>query len=255
MRVGQVVLVKAGPFLLVLALWQLLPQLGLIKPLFLPALSVVIKTLIEITLSGKLGQNFIATLYRIAIGLGLGASAAIIVGLIIGLSRPLRQFTMPLVAASYPLPKIAMLSLFLVWFGLGDPPIIAILSLSAFYPMLLNTLTGVLTVDDTLIKAAYNMGANYRQVLTKVVLPGALPVIFGGFRIAASVSLLVVVAVEMYIANNGIGYLLAWATQWYKMDLLYANIIVIGLFGILLFKLIQFAEKKIVPWKEKMVEG
>lgn len=169
-------------------------------------------------------------------------------GLAIGLSAPLRLFFSPLIAATYPLPKIALLSLFLVIFGIGNAPIVASIVASAMYPVLLNTITGILAVDPILIRAARNLGANRFQVTTQVVLPGALPIIFGGLRMGAAVSLIVVVAVEMYIAQSGVGYLLAWATEFFKTDLLYANLMAIGIFGIVVFKALDVLERWALPW-------
>ena len=238
------------PFLLIIIVWELSIDLGLIKPLFLPAFSVVVQKLWEITVSGELIRHFSKTIYRMLLGYTIGASAAILMGLVIGLFQPVRRFFSPLIAATYPLPKISLLSLFMVVFGIGDAPIIASIVATASYPILLNTITGIINVDETLIKAAYNLGATKRQVMTKVVLPGALPIIFTGLKIGAAVSLIVVVAVEMYISDSGIGYLLAWATEFFKMPLLYANLIAIGIFGILIFRILDRVEMWVVPWKE-----
>jgi len=242
--------VRLFPFLTVIVLWESLARLKLVSPLFLPALSVVLERLLAILADGTLLRHLSVSLYRILFAYVLAAGAGVLFGLVIGLFPALRRFFNPLIAATYPLPKLAMLSFFLIWLGFGSPPIIAILMLSIFYPILINTIAGITTVDETLIKAAYNLGAGHRQVLQKVILPGSLPVIFGGFRIAASTSLLVVVAVEIYIADAGIGYLLRWATEFYRMDLLYALIIAIGLLGIVIFALIDGIEKWIIPWKQ-----
>jgi NitT/TauT family transport system permease protein len=242
--------INSIPFIVILTLWELLGQLGIVKPLFLPTFSKVLVALYDFTVSGKLFFHFTRTIYRMAVGYFSSVVFAILFGLAIGLSKPMRQFFTPLIAATYPLPKVSLLSLFIVWLGLGNPPIIAIIFASASYPILLNTITGILQVDKTLIKAAENLGANHRQVLMKVVFPGAIPIIFGGLRIGVAVSLIVVVAIEMYIANDGIGYLLAWATEFHLMELLFSLLIVIGVFGILLFKGLDLCESILIPWKK-----
>jgi NitT/TauT family transport system permease protein len=239
------------PIAAVLLVWELTVRLGLIRALFLPAVSTVLGKFWEVLLSGELLAHFRITVVRMAAGYVIGAGGAVVVGLAIGLSAPLRAFFAPLIAATYPLPKIALLSLFLVVFGIGNAPIIASIATSALYPVLINTITGILAVDPVLIRAARNLGASRYQVTVKVVLPGALPIVFSGLRMAAAVSLIVVVALEMYIAQNGVGYLLAWATEFFKTDLLYANLIAIGLFGILVFKLLDTIERRVVPWNPR----
>lgn len=239
------------PILITLAVWELVVQSGLIRALFLPPVSKVLAKFWEVLVSGELLWHFRITVTRMLIGYAIGAGAAVVLGLLIGLSAPLRAFFAPLVAATYPLPKIALLSLFLVIFGIGDPPIIASIAASALYPVLLNTISGVLTVDPVLVRAARNLGANRYQVITKILLPGALPIILGGLRMGAAVSLIVVVAVEMYIGQNGVGNRLAWATEFFKTDLLYANLVAIGVFGVLVFKLLDGLERLAIPWRRR----
>lgn len=238
-----------APIVVTLVLWELVVQTGLIRALFLPPVSRVLARFFENVASGELLTDFRITVVRMLTGYAIGAGAAVAAGLVIGLSAPLRAFFSPLVAATYPLPKIALLSIFLVIFGLGDPPIIASIATSAFYPVLLSTISGVLTVEPMLIRAARNLGARRVQVITKVVLPGTLPIVLSGLRMGAAVALIVVVAVEMYIAQTGVGYRLAWATEFYKTDVLYANLIAIGLFGVLAFKLLDLVEWLVVPWR------
>ncbi len=242
--------INSIPFLTIIAIWEALGQFGIVKPVFLPTFSKVLVALYDITISGKLFFHFSRTVYRMAVGYFSAMVFAILFGLSIGLSASLRRFFNPLIAATYPLPKVSLLSLFIVWFGLGDPPIIAIIFASALYPILLNTITGIMQVDEGLIKAAQNLGANRRQVLMKVVFPGSIPIIFGGLRIGVGVSLIVVVALEMYIATDGVGYLLSWATEFHILDLLFALVVVIGIFGIILFKILDVLETILIPWKQ-----
>jgi len=239
---------NVGPILVVLLIWEFSVKSGLVQLFFFPAVSDVLVQFWKSMVSGEIPQHFVATIRRMVIGFGLGAGAGVLVGLALGLSVPLRTFFYPIVAAVYPLPKIALLSIFLVIFGIGDPPIIAAVTLSAFFPVLLNTLTGLRTVDPVLIRAARDLGASRLQITFKVVLFAALPMIFAGFRQSSAVSLIVVVAVEMYIGQSGAGYLLSWATEFFKINLLYANILAIGIFGILLFKLVDLIEYLVLPW-------
>lgn len=237
-----------GPIVSVLLIWELSVRTGLIRAFFLPPVSDVFVQLWESTISGQLPEAFLITTKRMLIGYAIGAGSAVVFGLLIGVFRPLRNFFYPIVAAVYPLPKIAMLSIFIVVFGVGDPPIIASVAISSFFPVLLNTLTGLRSIDPILIKAAEDLGASRLQVTTKVILPGSLPMIFTGLRQSSAVALIVVVAVEMYIGQSGVGYLLSWATEFFKINLLYANLFAIGIFGILVFRLVDFIEYIALPW-------
>ncbi|HRF07909.1 MAG TPA: ABC transporter permease [Xanthobacteraceae bacterium] len=246
--IATTVFYNLGPIIAVLVLWEVSVRTGLIRAFFLPPVTDVFAQLWESISSGQLPSAFLVTTKRMLIGYAIGAGSAVVFGLLIGVFRPLRNFFYPIVAAVYPLPKIAMLSIFIVIFGVGDPPIIASVAISSFFPVLLNTLTGLRSIDPILIKAAEDLGANRFQVTTKVVLPGSLPMIFTGLRQSSAVALIVVVAVEMYIGQSGVGYLLSWATEFFKINLLYANLFAIGIFGILVFRLVDFIEYIALPW-------
>lgn len=239
---------NVGPIVVVLALWELVVRTGLVQAMFLPAVSDVFVEFWQSILSGQLPENFLITLRRVSLGYAIGAGAAIALGLVIGIFRSVGNFFYPIIAAIYPLPKIAMLSIFLVVFGIGDPPIIASVAISSFFPVLLNTLTGLRSVDQILVKAAKDLGANRIQIATKVIFPAALPIIFAGLRQGSAVALIVVVAVEMYIGQSGAGYLLSWATEFFKIKFLYANLLAIGIFGILVFRAVDLVEYLALPW-------
>lgn len=239
---------NVGPIVVMFALWELSVRTGLVKAMFFPAISDVFVEFLSSIQSGQLPEHFLITLHRVSLGFAMGAGAAVAFGLLIGIFRPIGSFFYPIIAAIYPLPKIAMLSIFLVVFGIGDPPIIASVAISSFFPVLLNTLTGLRSVDPILIKAARDLGANRFQTATKVILPAAFPVIFAGLRQGSAVALIVVVAVEMYIGQSGAGYLLSWATEFFKITFLYANLLAIAIFGIAVFKAVDLIEYLALPW-------
>jgi NitT/TauT family transport system permease protein len=247
-KFASVIFYNVGPIAVVLVLWELAVRTGLIRAFFLPPVTEVFAQFWESIVSGQLPSNFLITIRRVSIGYAIGAGCAVSFGMLIGIFRPIGSFFYPIIAAIYPLPKIAMLSIFIVVFGIGDPPIIASVAVSSFFPVLLNTLTGLRSVDPILMKAARDLGANRVQVVTKVVLPAALPMIFAGLRQSAAVALIVVVAVEMYIGQSGAGYLLSWATEFFKINLLYANLLAIALFGLVIFKLVDLIEYLALPW-------
>lgn len=245
---GSTAFFNVGPIVVMLALWEIAVRTGLIRAFFLPPVSDVFVQFWESLVSGQLPENFLITIRRVSAGYAIGAGSAVLLGLLIGIYRPIGSFFYPVIGAIYPLPKIAMLSIFIVMFGIGDPPIIASVAISCFFPVLLNTLTGLRSVDPILIKAARDLGANRFQTTTKVILPASLPMIFTGLRQSAAVALIVVVAVEMYIGQSGAGYLLSWATEFFQINLLYANLLAIGIFGIVIFKLVDLVEYLALPW-------
>ena len=242
---------NTAPIALVLLAWEMAVRTGAIKAFFLPLVSEVLVHFWSALKSGELAEHFLITIGRMTLGFGIGASAAIVFGLVIGLSPFLLRFFSPIVAAIYPLPKIALLSLFLVIFGVGDAPIVASVAVSCFFPVLLNTLAGLASIDPILIKAARDLGASRTKTTLYVVLPGSLPMIFTGLRQSSAVALIMVIAVEMYIGQSGAGHQLAWATQFFDINLLYTYIVAIGLFGILLFKALDFAERFFLPWANR----
>lgn len=247
-RLASATFYNVGPILVVLALWEISVRTGLIRAFFLPPVTGVMAQFWESIVSGQLPENFLITIRRVSLGYAIGAGSAVAFGMLVGVFRSVGSFFYPIIAAIYPLPKIAMLSIFIVVFGIGDPPIIASVAVSCFFPVLLNTLTGLRSVDPILIKAAQDLGANRVQVVSKVVLPGAMPMIFTGLRQSAAVALIVVVAVEMYIGQSGAGYLLSWATEFFKINLLYANLLAIALFGLFIFKIVDLVEYLALPW-------
>ncbi len=171
-----------------LVLWQLLVQTGKLSELFLPAPLSVLASMWEMTRSGQLPWAVLVSLNRVVQGFVYGAAIGIVLGLLAGAVRWIEDVLDPWVAAVYPIPKSALFPIFLLWFGLGDASKVATIAIGVLFLVLVNTITGVKSINPVLLKAARDLGATQGQVFTKVILPGALPNIFTGLRLGAGIA-------------------------------------------------------------------
>ena len=188
-------------------------------------------------------------MYRILIGFAVGSLIGLAVGLVTGTSALADKIGNPIVNALYPIPKIALLPLFILWLGIGELSKVTIIAMGVFFPVAMNTYSGVKNVDTLLIKVAVSFNASWWKTMKSVVLPNALPMIFAGLRLAAGTSLLLLVAAEMIAAQVGIGALILHYGDLMITDRLMAGVIVLSLLGLIFNLLLQWIERKAVPWK------
>lgn len=234
---------------LLLIVWEFICQLGLVSQLFLPAPSKILTSLFEMCLNGEIKSSLIASLTRIALGFTLGSLIGLILGLITGTSALGDRIGTPIIQALYPIPKIALLPLFILWLGIGELSKITIIALGVFFPVAMNTYAGVKNVDTLLIKVAVSFNANWWLTMKSIILPSALPMIFTGLRLAAGTSLLLLVAAEMIAAQEGIGALILHYGDLMITDKLMAGVIVLSLLGLIFHLILLKLEKTIIPWK------
>lgn len=242
--------VSSISLLALLVIWELICALGVVSPLFLPSPSAILKALYSLTISGEIGNSLLASLSRIGFGFLAGSLIGLAVGLITGISALGDRLGTPIVQALYPIPKIALLPLFILWLGIGELSKVTIIALGVFFPIAMNTYSGVKNVDPLLIKVAVSFNASRWLTIKSVVLPGALPVIFTGMRLAAGTSLLLLVAAEMIAAQVGIGALILHYGDLMITDKLMAGVIVLSALGLCFHLFLQWLEKKVIPWKE-----
>ena len=238
----------ASPLFLLL-LWEVAARTGLIDTRFFPAPSQVFDTFLELVRSGELWANTWASLQRLFWGALLGGIPALLLGLAMGLSRPLRAVIDPLVAATYPIPKSAVLPLILLIFGLGEASKIVIVATGVFYPVLINTSTGVLGIDRIHLDVGRNFGAGRWQVFRRIAFPGALPFIVSGVRLGIGMGLILISIAEMVGAKSGLGYMIWNAWEILSVETMYVGLIVIALLGFALSVLLTELERVLVPWK------
>jgi NitT/TauT family transport system permease protein len=181
-------------------------------------------------------------------GLLLGAVPGLLLGLAMGGSPRLRAIVDPFVAAIHPMPKLALLPLLMVLLGIGEAPRIVVIAIAAFFPMLLSAMAGVRQISPVHFEVARNYGASPHQVFLRVALPGSLPMVLTGLRLAANVSLLLAIAVEIASAQLGLGALVWLSWQVLRVELLYATLVVTALFGIGINVLLQWVARRLVPW-------
>ena len=235
--------------LCLLAIWELICQSGAVSSLFLPAPTAIISALLQMIADGEIGVSLAASLYRILAGFFIGSFIGLAVGLVTGTSALMDKIGTPIVNAIYPIPKIALLPLFILWLGIGELSKVTIIALGVFFPVAMNTYSGVKNVDTLLLKVAASFNASWWMTMKSVVLPNALPMIFAGLRLAAGTSLLLLVAAEMIAAQVGIGALILHYGDLMITDRLMAGVIVLSLLGLVFNLILQFLERKAIPWK------
>lgn len=229
--------------------WEVTARLGLIPGFLFSSPTTVLATLGRSIASGEMLENLLATILRVIPGLLLGGIPGLMLGIGMGLSNRLRQALDPLLAAVHPIPKIAILPLVMIFLGVGEASRIAVASLASFFPMLINTMAGIRQIEPIYFQVAENYGASRLKVLTRVVLPGSLPFVLSGLRLAANLTLLVTISAEIVMADVGLGSLvwLAWETL--RVELLYATLIVISLLGVTLTASLRTLQRSMAPWQ------
>lgn len=230
--------------------WEIICSTNLISPLFLPPPSKIILALINMFLSGELLINITASLHRIVLGFLLGGILGLIAGLLTGTSALADKLGTPLINAFYPIPKIALLPLLILWLGIGEFSKIIIIALGVFFPIAMSTYSGVKNVDPLLIKVAISFNTNRKKIMYSVILPSALPIIFAGLRMASGTALLLLIAAEMIAAQAGIGALILHYGDLMITDYLMAGVIVLSFLGLLFNYLLNVLEKIVIPWKK-----
>jgi ABC-type nitrate/sulfonate/bicarbonate transport system permease component len=235
--------------LLAFSLWETLARTGAISAFYFPAPTTILRTLLGLIVSGELWRQLGATLSRLFPGLLLGGVPGLLLGLAMGWSRPLRLALDPIIAALHPVPKIAVLPLLMVIFGIGETSKIVVIGVAAFFPMLINSMAGVRQVSPTYFEVAENYGAGRFKVLTRVVLPGSLPMILSGLRLALNLSLLLTIATEIVAGDTGLGAMIWLSWELLRVDVLYASLFVAAGLGIASNQLLQSAMRRLVPWQ------
>jgi len=233
----------------ILVAWETLTRTGWVPVLFLPSPVGVIRTGAEMLRSGELVAHVAVSVQRIVLGFGLGALTGVSVGFAVGFFSLAEAIGSPLIAATFPIPKIALLPLLILWLGIGEASKVAVIMLGVFFPMAINTAAGVRSADPLLIRAAVSFGAGRWSLIRKVLLPSALPMIFAGLRLGAGTSLLLLVAAEMIAANAGIGFLVLHAQNIMETTKLMVGIALLSILGVCSHWLITRLERVAIPWK------
>ncbi len=272
-------LLSIGFPVLLLLIWEFVVRVGWLDARFFPAPSSVLVALWDMTVDGDLlgklwllpgliGQgdwggvqqviaqgNLWVSLFRIFAGFLLGAIPGIVLGVIMGMSRSVRVAIDPVMSALYVLPKIAILPLIMLIFGIGETSKIVTVGISSFFLVLINTTVGVRDIDPIFFEAANNYGAHRWQMFWHVIIPGALPVIFAGLRLSLGTALIVIIAAEFVAAQYGLGYLIWFSWQMLEIENMFAGLVVIMLLGALFTGGLQALEHRLMPWDREERAG
>ena len=234
--------------LVLLLLWEVLVQVRLLDRRFFPAPSSIVGTFLNLAQTSLPGHIGIS-LSRAAIGFLFGAVPAILLGVLMGLVPIVRAALQPIVGALFAIPKVAILPLILLLFGLGEQSKWAIIATAVFFQVLISTTAGVANIDRIYLDVGRNFGAGRLATLWTIALPGALPVIFAGIRLGWGVSLLLLVTAEMLAAKSGLGYLIDQSWKTFTIEEMYVGLIAIAALGMLSFWLLDLLEDWLIPWR------
>lgn len=232
-------------------LWELLAALGILRANYVPAPSQVAPHLLELLAGGELWLHLSVTLYRLSLSFLFAVIPAVLLGLSLGMSRGLRLAIEPLLNSLYAIPKIALLPLIMLILGVNERTLIFTSTLTSFVQMTVSTTGGVLAVDRSVLDAGKNYGATGWRLFRYVLLPSALPDIFTGMRIGLALTLVLVIAVELTAAQEGLGAFLWTAGQTFSAKNLFAAFVVIGALGWVLTYGLERIGRWLMPWQQR----
>ena len=238
----------ASPIVL-LVVWEIAARLHFIDTRFFPAPSSVIAVMIDMLWSGELIANTLVSLRRLALGALIGGVPALVLGIAMGLNRWVRAVFDPLIAATYPIPKSAILPLALLIFGLGEASKIFMVAVGVFFPVVINSTTGVLGISQIYLDVGRNYKANRWDTFWTIALPGALPVIMSGFKLGIGIGLILIAIAEMIGAKSGLGYMIWTAWETFSVEQMYVGLFMIAIIGFVLTVALNELERLIIPWK------
>ena len=240
-----------GPavFVVLIAIAEWGTRAGWISALTLPRPSDVLQTFQELYQSGLLFKHLLPSLSRLIIGALIGVGLGVVTGVLIGLFVYVRAGLAPLIAAIFPIPKIALLPLFVIWFGIDEGSKYALIAFGTFTPTVVATYGAVDNVDRTLIRMGQSFGLSWFSIVRKIVLPGAMPGILSGLRISLAIAIILLVAAEMLGAEYGIGAYILEAGSLYDLERLFAGVMILSLLGILVSAGIGLLERRLLSWR------
>jgi ABC-type nitrate/sulfonate/bicarbonate transport system permease component len=238
-----------GAVVLVVGIWQACWSAGMISPLFLSGPSAIVKQFWETLRHGTLLADMRFSGLNFLIGFSMALVSGVVLGVIIGWYRTARMLFDPFVNALYALPRIAMVPMIIIWFGVGMWSKVFIVFFSAFFPVLINTVGGIRSVDRDLLRAARAFCASDWQIFKTVAIPGSVPFILTGVRQGVAVGLIGVVVGEMFGGSQGIGFMVAYGGQTFQTDTLFVGVVLIALAGIILTALAEKLERHFSRWR------
>lgn len=234
--------------LVVLVIWEALGRNGFIRPTILPQPSAIFATGREMISSGELFKHLAVSLWRVTKGFMFGAGSGLVGGLLIGLS-PRAERSLALVTGLLrPIPIIAWVPVLILWMGIDEGSKVTVIAIGSFWPVLLNVVHGIRNTDKRFLEVATILEKSRYVLLSKVIIPSALPSIFTGLRIGIGIAWMSVVGAELIAASSGVGYMIMYARELSQADVMLVGVISIGVTGLLIDVLIRRLEKRLLKW-------
>jgi NitT/TauT family transport system permease protein len=229
----------------VLLVWQLAPL-----PEYILSPLAIVQHFVQALGTAELYEHIWASLARSLPGFAIGSLVGAALGLAAGTARWFDRMLSPAVFLTYPVPKIVMLPIFMIWFGIGDLSKVLIIALACFYPVFINAYYGVRQTRTILVWSALNMGATPAQIFRRVVLPSAAPMIFAAMRVSLALSFIVMFAAEMINARSGLGHMIRVAENSLRFDLMYVSLVTIAILGYGGDRLVRLAHSRLLAWQQ-----
>jgi sulfonate transport system permease protein len=238
---------------LILIVWQALDGLGWINSRLMPSPIMVAEAFWQLLVTGQLLGNLWVSLLRVMIGLGIGVGLGTVFGLFAGLSRFGENTVDSTLQMVRTLPHLALIPLFILWFGIGETPKIALIALGSVFPIYLNLFAGIRAVDRKIIEAASTLDLTRAEIIWNVILPGALPSFLVGLRYAVGIAWLTLVVAEQVNANSGIGYLVMNARDFLETDVIFVGLIIYAILGLTTDQMVRAIERRALAWRPSFV--
>lgn len=237
--------------LTLLLLWELFAYMKVIDIRLFSSPSLIFQSLVPLLLSGELLYNTAISVERIFLGFAAGAIPAILLGMSMGLSPFIRSAVEPMIQATYPIPKLAIMPFILLVFGIGEMSKVFTIAIGVFYLVIINTMAGVLNIEKIYLDVAKNFGASRKDFYLTVAFPGALPMIFAGLKLGMGMALILVVAAEQTAAKAGVGWMIWRAYDMFDIEQMFVSLIVLSFLGYLFTILLDAIERWVLPWKQQ----
>ncbi|WP_019546565.1 ABC transporter permease [Streptomyces sulphureus] len=241
---GLAVLIPLALF----ALWELGARLGWIDARMFPAPTTILRTGASLLAEGYFWSDILLTLRRVLIGAGIGIVAGFTAGALMGLNRTARAALEPMLSAVYVVPKLALLPVFITIFGLGEVPLLVIISVTVFFYIWIYTMEAFASIPEGYHEAARSLDLGPVRMFTQVLVPAALPSVFVALRVAISVSIIVIVASEFLVGTTGVGYVIFDSRRLFMNDQMYVGIVTVSLMGVVLSMIVQRIGRLVTPW-------
>jgi ABC-type nitrate/sulfonate/bicarbonate transport system permease component len=242
------------PTILFFVLWQVFAEINqaakFFNPHFFPSLTMLIANGWDMAKTGIITESIYSSTRRVILGFILGSAFAVVIGVFMSKFREVERWLSPMLNLVGPIPSLALLPLFIIWFGIGEFPKLLLISWTTFIPVLVYTLDGFKNVPSTLIRSALSLGASQRQIFLRVMVPSAFPNFLVGAQVSLGLSFSALIVSEMMGAKSGLGYIIVDARNYFKIDNMFVAIILIGLEYSLISHLLKLVERRVMSWRK-----